>query len=65
MGIVVRKTPPPDVPAKSVLPLTAKARISVFVNPVLTAVHDVPLSVERKIPPLVPAKSVLPLTARD
>ena len=44
-------TPLPEVPAKRLLPLTARDRIMEFVNPVLTAVQLLPLLVERKIPP--------------
>ena len=60
---VERKRPPPMVPAKIVLPLTARQRTLKFVRPVFTDVHELPPSVERKIP-FPPAKSVVPETAK-
>jgi hypothetical protein len=63
--LVERKRPPPQVPAKRFVPLTARALTLVFVKPVLTLVQLVPLFVERKTPPPpVPAKRFVPLTAK-
>jgi hypothetical protein len=63
--LVERKTPPPQVPAKRFVPLTAKAMTSLFVKPVLTAVQLVPLLLERKTPPpSVLAKRFVPLAAK-
>ncbi len=46
---------------------TASERTEVFVNPELTAVQIVPLSVERRMPPRksFPAKRLVPLKAKD
>jgi hypothetical protein len=55
------QTPAPFVPAKTLLALIEIEEILRFVRPVFTAVHVVPLLVERNTPPDVPAKMLLPL----
>ena len=60
-----RHTPPPYVPAKMLLSMTAREWISVYMRPELMAAQFVPLSVERNTPLSVPAKMLLPLTLRD
>ena len=60
---------PPCVPAKTLLPITARVLIPLLItsvdNPLLTSDQLVPLFDERKMPPPVPAKIVLPFTARQ
>lgn len=66
---VERKTPLPAVPAKRLVPDTAKALTLVFGKPLLAAAQLVPLLVDRKTPPplypeipegLIPAKRLVP-----
>jgi hypothetical protein len=60
-----RNTPPPPVPANSVVPLEARARILLFVGCVVAVVQVTPPSVERNTPPpSIPSKSVVPLEVR-
>src|ERR1035437_8129334 len=60
-----RKTPPPSIPAKRYVLLSAKDSTIVFaypVNPAFISVQVVPLLVERKTPPPeVPARSSVPI----
>lgn len=63
--LVEINTPPPDVAANKLLPITAKELIYRFVNPVFTGAQLDPLSVERNIPlPNVATKRLLPTTTR-
>ena len=61
------KTPSP-VPAKILLPITAKEltpRAGPGGRPELTAVQLVPVFVERRTPPWIPAKRFVPLAERE
>ena len=63
---VLDQTPPPLVPAKRFVPLTARESTAVLVRPVFAAVQILPLSLDKKTPPpLVPAKRFVPLTASE
>ena len=64
----VLNTPPAWLPAyKNPVELTARARMDEFVSPVLTALHVVPLSVERKAPSVTVPTKIFPfaLTAKE
>ena len=50
-----RKTPPPSVPKKTLVPLVNNVIASKSVNPVFPTVHKLPLLLEENTPPRVPA----------
>src|SRR5262245_38399275 len=56
-------TPEPLVPARSVVPVAARAVTKTVGKPVPTADHEAPLFVEMNTPPCVPAKRSLPAIA--
>ena len=62
---MVDKTTPTSVPAKRFVPIFANDLTEVFVKPLFTAVHELPLSVDKKTPPpAVPAKRFVPLVIK-
>src|SRR5262245_34088329 len=63
---VDRKTPPPSVPTKTLVPSTASTWTNRFVRPALTDVQCAPPSTDRDTPPpSLPAKTWLPTVTID
>ena len=57
-----KNTPPPEVPAKRFVPLTANERTVEKDKPLFTAVQELPLLVDKNTPPSeVPTKRFVPL----
>jgi len=56
------QTPPPQVPAKMVLPLVANEKIDILDKPLLAGIQLAPLFVDKNTPPpSIPTKRLVPL----